>query len=106
MPDNVVMADQTNFGEVIQGTAHPVVVDFWASWCMPCRMVAPILEELAAERPAQLTIAKVNVDENPALAAQFGVMSIPTLIRFQDGQEAARVVGALPKVELVRKLGL
>ncbi|WP_243239470.1 thioredoxin [Sulfobacillus harzensis] len=105
MANNVVTADQNNFNQVIQGT-QPVVVDFWASWCMPCRMVSPILDELAEERQGAVTVAKVNVDENPAIASQYGVMSIPTIIRFQAGEEVSRVVGALPKAELLRRLGL
>lgn len=105
MSEQIITADQTNF-EMVIGQDKPVLVDFWATWCMPCRMVSPILDELAAERPDALTVAKVNVDENPAIAAQYGVMSIPTIIRFQAGNEVSRVVGALPKAELLRKLGL
>jgi len=105
LPANVISADEKNFSDVV-GSDKPVLVDFWASWCMPCRMVSPILDELAEERPDALTVAKLNVDENPAIAAQYGVMSIPTIIRFQAGQEVQRVVGALPKAELIRKLGL
>lgn len=105
MAEHTITADQNNFSEIISGD-QPVLVDFWATWCMPCRMVSPILDELAAERQGALTVAKVNVDENPSIASQYGVMSIPTIIRFQGGSETARVVGALPKAELLRKLGL
>ncbi|MCL4494978.1 MAG: thioredoxin [Firmicutes bacterium] len=106
MTDNVVVVSQANFHRIIEDSANPVVVDFWAAWCVPCRMISPILEELARERQEAITIAKLNVDENPTIAAEYGVMSIPTLIKFQDGQETARVVGALPKAQLLKKLGL
>ena len=106
MADNVVVVSQANFHQIIDASPNPVVVDFWAAWCVPCRMISPILEELAQERGEAVTIAKLNVDENPTIAAEFGVMSIPTLIKFQHGQETSRVVGALPKAQLLKKLGL
>ena len=105
MADYVITTDEKNFDTVI-GQENPVLVDFWAPWCMPCRMVSPILDELAQERQGVLTVAKVNLDENPGLAARFGVMSIPTVIRFQSGEEKARVVGAIPKAEMTRRLGI
>jgi thioredoxin 1 len=105
MSERVQTADSQNFVSVINAD-QPVLVDFWAPWCMPCRMVSPILESIAEEKQGQVTVAKINVDDNPAIAAQYGVMSIPTIIRFQRGEEVARVTGALPKAELTRKLGL
>jgi thioredoxin len=82
----------------------PVLVDFWAPWCGPCRVVHPILEEIAAERGDDLRIVSINVDENQETAAKFDVLSIPTLILFKDGAEATRVIGALPKRRLEAEL--
>ncbi len=105
MNDKVITVSEDNFPSVVEQSEIPVVVDFWASWCVPCRMVAPLLEEIAQERQGGLLVAKVNVDENAALAERFGVRSIPTLIRFDHGQETNRVVGALPKTQLSQRLG-
>jgi thioredoxin len=105
MSEHVVNASDDNFDTIINQEA-PVVVDFWAAWCVPCRMISPILEEVAEERAGGVVIAKLNVDENPKSASRFGVMSIPTLIRFDRGREVSRVVGALPKTQLLKRLGL
>jgi thioredoxin 1 len=83
----------------------PVLVDFWAEWCGPCRMIAPLLEQLNDEHGDKLKIVKLNVDENPGAASQFGVMSIPTMILFKDGQQVDRLVGYMPKQALTSKLG-
>jgi len=82
----------------------PTVVDFWAVWCGPCKMIAPVLEEIAGEYAGQLQIAKLDVDTNNATAYQFGVMSIPTLILFKEGQAVERIVGNMPKEKLLAKL--
>jgi thioredoxin 1 len=93
----------TNFQAEVLESDKPTLVDFWAPWCGPCRMVAPVLEEMAGERD-DLKIVKLNTDENQQTAAQFEVLSIPTLILFKHGQPAARVVGALPKKRLEQQL--
>ena len=92
-----------NFQAEVLESDTPVLVDFWAPWCGPCRMIAPHLEELAAEKP-ELRIVKLNVDENPATAAQYNVMSIPTLLLFKHGQVAKQIVGALPKKRLEEEI--
>ena len=95
------------FDETISGSEQPVVVDFWAEWCGPCKMIAPVLEELAKENGGKLRIAKLNVDENPNTAMRYNVMSIPTLLVFkpgESGQEARRLVGAKGKAQLLQEL--
>ena len=95
---------QSSFAEEIAAADKPVVVDFWAEWCGPCKMLSPILDELASENTDKITVAKVNVDENPDLARQFDIMSIPTLIVFKDGQPAHRFQGASGKAGLLQNL--
>lgn len=95
-----VKIDKSNFQTDVLQASEPVVVDFWAEWCGPCKMISPALEEIASELGGKVKIAKLNVDENPELAAQFGVRSIPTLMMFKGGQVADMKVGAAPKTAL------
>ena len=93
------VSDTTFESEVLKATS-PVVVDFWAEWCGPCRMIAPALEEIAGSLDGKVKIVKLNVDENPKTAAKYGIQSIPTLMIFKNGQMASRQIGALPKRKL------
>ncbi|QTL03182.1 thioredoxin [Aquabacter sp. L1I39] len=95
------VSDQS-FDQDVLKSGSPVVVDFWAEWCGPCRMVAPILDEVSEELGDKLKIVKLNVDENPETASKYGIMSIPTLLLFKDGKIASRQVGAAPKAKLVQ----
>ncbi len=104
MSAQISKLDEHTFEEEISGSDAPVLVDFWAEWCGPCKQIAPILEEIAAEQE-NLRIAKVNVDDSPELAMKFNVMSIPTLIVFSEGEPAKRLVGAKPKAALLEELG-
>ncbi|WP_173935074.1 thioredoxin [Chelativorans sp. Marseille-P2723] len=100
-----VTVDKNNFQADVLDATEPVVVDFWAEWCGPCKMIAPALEEISTELAGKVKVAKVNIDENPELAAQYGVRSIPTLIMFKNGEVADMKVGAAPKTALSAWIG-
>jgi thioredoxin 1 len=106
MADNgkYVTLTEDNFKSEVLESGKPVLVDFWASWCGPCHIIAPAIEELASEFDGQATIGKVNVDEQPGVAEQYGIRSIPSLLFFQDGKVVDQVVGAAPKKALAEKL--
>lgn len=96
---NVINANEADFQDAISGS-EPVLVDFWAAWCGPCKAIAPALEDLANEYQGRAKIVKVNIDDNPNIAAQFGIRSIPTLFVFKDGQKVDAIIGGRPKSEL------
>ena len=102
--DKALHVTNASFEAEVLRSSEPVLVDFWATWCPPCRMIAPAVEELASEYAGKAKVAKLDVDENPEIAQRYGVQSIPTLLVFKDGQVVEQRVGALPKAEMARML--
>jgi thioredoxin 1 len=103
MADTLHLTEQ-NFDETLAQRSGVMMVDFWAEWCQPCRAVAPVLEDLARESGGRVALAKVNVDENPGLAARYGIRSIPTVLFVKDGKVADQVIGAVPRAKFKEKL--
>ncbi len=101
---NVSELNDSNFDAFVSSAAEPLLVDFWAPWCAPCRMLTPVVEEIATENAAKFKVAKVNVDEAPGVAAKFGVRSIPTLVFLKGGEKKDQTVGVTGKADIVRRL--
>jgi thioredoxin 1 len=104
MSDQITILSDASFDEHVKASDVPVLVDFWAEWCGPCKMIAPVLEEIAGEQAGKLSVAKLNIDDNLDITRRFEVMSIPTLILFKEGEPATRIVGAKGKAQLLQEI--
>jgi thioredoxin 1 len=104
MSEKIVTLSDATFDEHVKASDVPVLVDFWAEWCGPCKMISPVLEEIAEEQAGKIQIGKLNIDDNLEITRRFDVMSIPTLILFKDGQPEVRLIGAKPKRQLLEEI--
>ena len=104
MSEKIVTLSDATFDEHVKSSDVPVLVDFWAEWCGPCKMISPVLEEIAEEQAGKIQIGKLNIDDNLEITRRFDVMSIPTLILFKDGQPEVRLIGAKPKRQLLEEI--
>jgi thioredoxin 1 len=104
MSENIVTLSDATFDEHVKSSDVPVLVDFWAEWCGPCKMISPVLEEIAAEQAGKIQIGKLNIDDNLEVTRRFDVMSIPTLILFKNGEPEVRLIGAKPKGQLLQEI--
>ncbi len=104
MSENIETLTDATFDEQVKGSDVPVLVDFWAEWCGPCKMISPVLEEIAEEQAGKIRIGKLNIDDNLDVTRRFDVMSIPTLILFKDGEPQVRLIGAKPKGQLIEEI--
>jgi thioredoxin 1 len=104
MSEKIVTLSDATFDEHVKGSDVPVLVDFWAEWCGPCKMISPVLEEIAEEQAGKIQIVKLNIDDNLEVTRRFDVMSIPTLILFKDGEPEVRMIGAKPKGQLLQEI--
>jgi len=104
MAAGIVTLTSSTFDEVVNSSSTPILVDFWAEWCGPCKQIAPILEQIAVEQPQNITIAKLNIDDYADIAGRFNVMSIPTMLLFVNGEVKAKIVGAMPKNRILTEL--
>lgn len=103
---DVIEVSDSSFQDEVLKSDMPVIVDFWAAWCGPCRMVGPIVEEIASEYAGKVKVAKLNVDDNKETATKYGIMSIPTILKFESGSVAKQIVGAMPKTALIKELDI